>query len=188
MRRALVPAFLLLLGSVVLAATVLREPLAKAATPIASVFVTNDSSHPLPVREQNLDANGNIKVHEQGTTNVNVTNDSAVPVKTQQQLTEYAAEKELQEGGSPLDASVAQYREIRVVSTLASPFICSPGDQLIVDASEGGTLFFDLGTISFCQGADSFSRTFEVPGTAVAIRCSCDAATQVIVAIYGRAN
>lgn len=74
MKRALIPAFLLLLGSTILGATVLREPLAQAAIPIASVFVTNDAANPVPVREQNLDADGNLKVHEQGTANVNVTN------------------------------------------------------------------------------------------------------------------
>jgi hypothetical protein len=50
MRKAIIPAFLLLLGSAVLGATVLREPIARAATPIASVFVTNDSAHAVPVR------------------------------------------------------------------------------------------------------------------------------------------
>jgi hypothetical protein len=42
------------------------------AAQISSVFVTNDAAHAVPVREQNLD-NGNIKVHEEGTANVNVT-------------------------------------------------------------------------------------------------------------------
>src|SRR5439155_23397713 len=45
------------------------------AAQITSVFVTNDSSHAVPVREQALDANGNIKVHEQGTGNVTVVGD-----------------------------------------------------------------------------------------------------------------
>jgi hypothetical protein len=76
MRKALIPAFLLLLGSTILGATALREPLARAAVPIASVFVTNDASRPVPVREQNLDADGNVKVHEQGTAKVDVTNSS----------------------------------------------------------------------------------------------------------------
>ena len=69
MKRALIPAFLLVLGSVVLGATVFREPLAHAAgaVGITSVAVANDKEHAIPVREQNLDANGNIKVHEQGT-------------------------------------------------------------------------------------------------------------------------
>jgi hypothetical protein len=71
MRRAIIPALLLVLVSVVLGATVFREQVAHAASNL-NVFVTNDSAHPVPVREQNLDS-GNIKVHEQGTANVNVT-------------------------------------------------------------------------------------------------------------------
>lgn len=43
------------------------------------MFVTNDSTHPVPTKEQNLDASGNIKVHEQGIANVNVTN-ASIPV------------------------------------------------------------------------------------------------------------
>jgi uncharacterized membrane protein YfcA len=44
------------------------------AAQISSVFVTNDAAHPVPVAETRTDAQGNIKVHEQGTANVNVTN------------------------------------------------------------------------------------------------------------------
>jgi hypothetical protein len=62
MRRAIIPALLLVLVSVVLGATVFREQVAHAAAT-------------LMVREQNLDANGNIKVHEQGTGNVTVVGD-----------------------------------------------------------------------------------------------------------------
>jgi hypothetical protein len=76
MRKVLLLGIALLVTSVVvLGGTVFRQPVAAAAG-MLSVFVTNDSSHPVPVREQNLDANGNIKVHEQGTANVNVTNSS----------------------------------------------------------------------------------------------------------------
>lgn len=85
MRKALLPAFLLVLGSAVLGATVLREPIANAGQQIANVFVTNDAAHPVPVRDQNVDAGGNLKVHEQGTADVNVTNTSlpvAEPVIT----------------------------------------------------------------------------------------------------------
>lgn len=55
-----------------------RQQVADASS-LLNVFVTNDSSHPVPAREQNTDANGNIKVHEQGTANVSVTN-SSLPV------------------------------------------------------------------------------------------------------------
>jgi hypothetical protein len=76
MRKAVVLGIALLVTSVVvLGGTVFRQQVADASS-ILSVFVTNDSSHPVPVREQNLDASGNIKVHEQGTANVNVTNSS----------------------------------------------------------------------------------------------------------------
>jgi hypothetical protein len=76
MRKALVLGIALLVTSVVvLGGTVFRQQVADAAN-LVNVFVTNDSSHPVPVREQNLDANGNIKVHEQGTASVNVTNSS----------------------------------------------------------------------------------------------------------------
>jgi hypothetical protein len=40
------------------------------AAQITSVFVTNTASHPVPVNATNTDANGNIKVHEQGTATV----------------------------------------------------------------------------------------------------------------------
>jgi hypothetical protein len=93
MRRAIIPALLLVLLSVVLGATVFREQVAQAAATLlvreqntdsqgnikvheqgtANVNLTNSS---LPVREQNIDAQGNTKVHEQGTANVNVTNSS----------------------------------------------------------------------------------------------------------------
>ncbi len=76
MRKALISVGSILLVSLVLGSTVFRTQVADAASAVLNVFVTNDSSHPVPVREQNTDANGNIKVHEQGTANVSVTNPS----------------------------------------------------------------------------------------------------------------
>jgi hypothetical protein len=82
MRKALVLGIALLVTSVVvLGGTVFRQQVADAAN-LVNVFVTNDTSHPVPAREQNLDANGNIKVHEQGTASVNITN-ATVPVHEQ---------------------------------------------------------------------------------------------------------
>lgn len=51
------------------------------AAQISTVFVSNDAAHAVPVREQALDANGNLKVHEQGTASVNVGN-AFVPVRS----------------------------------------------------------------------------------------------------------
>jgi hypothetical protein len=51
------------------------------AAQISSVFVTNDAAHAVPVHANNTDANGNLKVHEQGTANVQGTvNVEQVPV------------------------------------------------------------------------------------------------------------
>ena len=50
-----------------------------AAEKLIAVVVTNWPDI-FNVREQNLDENGNIKIHEQGTVNVNVTNSTPIPV------------------------------------------------------------------------------------------------------------
>jgi hypothetical protein len=50
------------------------------AASVQSVIVANPASNPAQVHETNTDTNGSIKVHEQGTANVNVTNTAAVPV------------------------------------------------------------------------------------------------------------
>jgi hypothetical protein len=70
MRKAIAAAILLLVGSAALGATVFRTQIAGAAQP------------PQPVREVNTDANGNIKVHEQGTATVSVDSSSTNPVST----------------------------------------------------------------------------------------------------------
>lgn len=76
MKKILIPAILLLFGSTILGATLLREPIAGAARLAQSVVISNGPDQPVPVREQNLDAHGNVKVHEDGIANVNVTNSS----------------------------------------------------------------------------------------------------------------
>jgi hypothetical protein len=72
-RRAITGALLLVGVGVVLGATVFRTDIARATGLGPSVTVVNPPNKPVPVREQNLDGNGNIKVHEQGTANVSVT-------------------------------------------------------------------------------------------------------------------
>jgi hypothetical protein len=76
---------LLVVGvSVVLGATVFRTDIADATglSGSAPVSVTNTSTNAVPVREQNLDGSGSIKVHEQGTADVNVTNRPSVTLDT----------------------------------------------------------------------------------------------------------
>jgi hypothetical protein len=81
-QRALIGALGLVLVGVVLGATVFRSDIAQATGLSQSVTVDNTTTNPVPVREQNLDGNGNIKVHEQGTANVNVTNSTLQVVQS----------------------------------------------------------------------------------------------------------
>jgi hypothetical protein len=62
MRRAVFVAFLLMLGSSVLGATVLREPFAWAAAPVQNVIVKNEPANPVPVTVGNLPAVQDVTV------------------------------------------------------------------------------------------------------------------------------
>jgi hypothetical protein len=73
---------------------------AGANAALSSVTVNNTSANPVPVREQNLDANGNIKVHEQGTANVNVTNTN-LSVAQPAPITNGGGQADIPAGSSP---------------------------------------------------------------------------------------
>jgi hypothetical protein len=66
MRKTLILVVVAGVVAAALGATVLREPIAQAASPFTNVIVGNTSTNPVPVTEQNLDGNGNVRVHEQG--------------------------------------------------------------------------------------------------------------------------
>jgi hypothetical protein len=95
-----------------LGATVLRNPLAEAASPFTNVIVGNTSASPVPVTEQNVDTNGNLKVHEQGTAAVSIQNtDGNGNVKVHEQgtantaVTAYPQASAVHEGGGNLDST-----------------------------------------------------------------------------------
>ena len=71
-RKAVISALLLVAVGVVLGATVFRTDIAQATglKQSQSVIVDNTAAQAVPVREQNTDGDGNIKVHEQGTVQV----------------------------------------------------------------------------------------------------------------------
>lgn len=79
-RRTIIGSLLLIAVGVSLGGTVLQDQVANARAFAQAVTVDNTPANAVPVREQNRDANGNIKVHEQGTANMNVTN-SALAVR-----------------------------------------------------------------------------------------------------------
>ena len=75
-RQAIIGALLVFGVGVVLGTTVFRADIAQATGLAQSITVNNTPAQAVPVREQNLDSSQNVKVHEQGTANVNVTNSS----------------------------------------------------------------------------------------------------------------
>ena len=89
-QRALIGALGLVLIGVILGATVFRSDIAQATglKQSQSVIVDNTPAEAVPVREQNVDG-GNVKVHEQGTANVKVTNtptvvETGTPIQAEQ--------------------------------------------------------------------------------------------------------
>ncbi|SRR6266496_3376713 len=69
-KRAVVGALLLVVVAMVLGGTVFRDQLASARSLAQDVTINNTPAQPVPVREQDLDTSGNIRVHEQGTAQV----------------------------------------------------------------------------------------------------------------------
>jgi hypothetical protein len=94
-RRAIISALLLVGVGVLLGTTVFRDDIAQATGLAQAVTITNT---PLPVREQNVDGNGYIKVHEQGTASVRVTN-TALSVAAPPPITDGGALVRLVGGG-----------------------------------------------------------------------------------------
>src|SRR4051795_1595999 len=78
MRKPVLAALLLVVGSLVVGGTVLHEPIAKAASPFTNVIVGNTAANPVPVAVQDLDGNNNVRVHEQGTAAVHEQGTAAV--------------------------------------------------------------------------------------------------------------
>jgi hypothetical protein len=170
MRKAIIPAFLLVLGSIVLGTTVLREPLANAASPFTNVIIGNDTSNPVPVRDQNVDANGDIRVHDSG--------GGTALVATAQV-----------DGTHVFDLDVSQYREIRFAVNEVG---CPGGDASFnVVAIEGGSAYGVL-SIPVCNANGIIStfndelnaRVIELPGRTIQIQSN----GLVKFAVFGRTN
>ncbi len=79
-------AVLVVVLSAILGATVLREPIAVAASPFTNVIIGNTTANPVPVAQQGTAdvkvTNSSLSVQQQGTADVRVTN-ASVPVQQQ---------------------------------------------------------------------------------------------------------
>jgi hypothetical protein len=187
MRKTVILGIALLVTSVVvLGGTVFRTQVADA-TNLMSVFVTNDASHPVPVREQNTDANGNIKVHEQGTANVNVTNPS-IAVNGTVSVTPgdsvlLTSGKLTANGFITVDTTKYTYVSVHIFyENLNNP----NAQPMHVFVSDGAGVSMETDTI---DPTFSLSKVFTAPGTGMSLSVFTSDWTGIDAqyAIYGRA-
>jgi hypothetical protein len=168
MRRQAALGALVLVGvGVVLGATVFRSDIAQATGLAQAVTVANTAAQAVPVREQNLDANGNIKVHEQGTAKVSDSDSpgrtavyyqagislSAVPAGHRLIVTFVTAEANQFTGaagvGCTLERSDGTLTErlafLRLEPTTGGQYVGS--EQVFIPLAAGQGLFMDCGTV-----------------------------------------
>lgn len=192
-----------LLLAMVLGATVLSEPIAQAAQTVSATIVGP------------LDGSGNVKVHEQGTASVNVTN---AQLAVHEQGTVPAAQSgawHVSVDGKPdvtsadvtalagsfvgapagggafteaVDADVSHDRTVRVLTNCFSGAAC--GNIQVNVYSIVGSRSYLLDQFSMGNFL-SQSRTYDVLGELLAVQLqnnNAGAIPNVGVAVYGRAN
>jgi hypothetical protein len=133
-----------------------------AAQPPSPVTVVNDAAHAMPVKEQAVDANGNLKVHEQGTVPVTVQNAPAAQRPFQAQLgCEFRGSSFCETDIDPPSGTML------VVQTVSADIVTDPSslnmEYLLVEATGGetGTGPSDLGPF---MTAYFKPREFTIPG------------------------
>jgi hypothetical protein len=187
MRRPILLAGVLLLGSCVLGATAFRDQVASAggraekAPPTVPVVFTasgvmvgntvkiDPANNGVSIA--NTDINGNIKVHEQGTANVAV-----------QGQTELVVQHTFTGPAAISNIDVSKYKEIRVAfnpqgvtCAIASLTITGPAGPLD-EMKPCGTTPADR------------NKTYDVPGQSLELEFSGGLSDQAIVTVYGRTN
>lgn len=125
MRRSIVPAFLLFLGAI-------GASTAWAGPPTVNTLVTNTPASPVPTVEQNLDANGDIRVREQGTVRVE---EHRVPFQETRSWDDWA-------GGDVRSFTIAVPVDKRLVlQTVSVSALVEPGQDVQADVvSQGASL------------------------------------------------
>jgi len=153
---------LLIVGATILGATVLLEPIAHAAQTTATTIVGP------------LDANGNVKVHEQG----------RATVKSSDQ-TQLVFSGTLLSPSAPLDVSA--FKEIRVTfSCEAHGLNSSAGLEINIITAQSEIPLDQI----HADCPSKATRTYELPGTSIRLyNFAIDGSEQPVdVAIFGRSN
>ena len=178
---------LLLVGvGVVLGATVFRSDIAQATGLAQSVTVDNTPAQAVPVREQDLDASGNIKVHEQGVVSDDHTNitfhaqtDSGTPTNC------------LNENIFTVPAGKQFVAQFVAINSATGTNATTANQAILYNASQGE--FNDFASFVLTQGTAArwaASQTIDlvVPsGAKLGFQVQPDVATQCVVGGVGAA-
>jgi hypothetical protein len=185
-RQAGLMALLLVSVGVVLGVTVFRSDIAQATGLAQSVTVDNTHAQAVPVREQDLDASGNIRVHEQGVVRDDHTNitfhaqtDSGTPTNClNDDIYTVPAGKQF----------VAQFVSINSVTGTSAT---TANQATLYNASQGE--FNDFASFVLTQGSLdrwAVSQTLDLvipSGAKLGFQVQPDAATQCVVGGVGAA-
>jgi hypothetical protein len=179
-------ALLLVSVGVVLGVTVFRSDIAQATGLAQSVTVDNTAAQAVPVREQDLDASGNVRVHEQGVVRDDHTN-----------ITFHAQT----DGGTPTNclnddiytvpAGKQFVAEFVSINSATGTSATTANQAILYNASQGE--FNDFASFVLTQGtldrwAVSQTLDLVVPsGAKLGFQVQPDAATQCVVGGVGAA-
>jgi hypothetical protein len=164
MRKALIPALLIVVLSMVLGATVFREEVAQAAASL-NVFVTNDTAHPVPVQQQ-------------GTATVNVANPG---FETQLLLDQTFMD------GDRATVSVAAYKTIHVDFDLVSGNCFGSGASLLIVESTRFLFRDRIGADDACTSGFP-GIALDTPGRSLTFIVNAQAGDTWRVVVFGRGN
>jgi hypothetical protein len=201
MRRSLVVALLLVVGAA-LGATVLRDPLAEAASPFTNVIVGNTTANPVPVVQQGTGnvnvTNQTLPVHEQGTVPASQSGTWTVgldgtPGVTSADETDVVGSYTGAPDGNgafteAVDADIYQYKTVRVMANCFAGGACA-NIAVNVYAIVGGRSYL-IDTFPM-QNFLSQTRVFDVLSRSIAVQLqnnNPNPISNIGVAVMGRAN
>lgn len=166
-----------LVVSVVLGATVFRQPIVWAAQAVDAMIVAP------------LDGSGNLKVHEQGTANVSITNTSPIPVSEGETTVLGALSHGTSSSGS-FSFDVSSARDVRLMVQLHT---CIAHAQVTVrmdaeSASPAATASVIVDEFNVpCTLDDGVTRLYELPGQEMTVSFQGNSGVIDFIAL-GRAN
>jgi hypothetical protein len=193
MRKALIPAFLLILGALVLSVTVFGEPIAGASIPFSNVIVGNTTTNPVPVDVQNasLPVTGTVTVGNLPTTQsvsgtVNIGNlPSTQQVAVNENTTQLASVVGAVVPGGAFDFTIPGNDSFDATGSQTIRVTVQSTEPITMTLFEGGVQL----RLDRFQVPDFVSKTYDVPGDEILYSFDNPNGSDAFVSVqvYGRA-